>query len=422
MPAKRKYTFFYRVYRKIRYLLYVKKLRRQARKSSLRSEQQIILEGKKKAREQLKEERRAERQKKHHDRLTFNELKHKLKEEYQKNYLENKSLYEKEAAILKNARKREKKFKRYRRKRLLKFYLKICFRNIRQSLKALNPRNIPGYARFIWHNKSYIREFLVITIHSTLFFAAAYLLVFLILLFSAAISGVFFEYGSIVYFYEVLWLVRPEQWFGDSVKMVYASGPILCGILALIFAIVFSYIRTGRGLEKLFILWFFMHLFNAFFGSLLIGSLFGRGFGYAIIWSYISDTEKVIYSLISVTALFLIGVFVTRSFLISANTYYPSLEKKDQQRFIWAQIILPFVLGNTIIALIMFPEIRLYDMTVALTLLITLLPVVIGYRFSHALYFEDRPVKIRLSFKAILLALTFIILYRVVLGMGIRIG
>jgi len=422
MPAKKKYSFFYRVYRKIRYLRYVRKLRQREGKALAQSERMIVIEGRKKAREQQKEERRAEVQKKRHDRQELKEKRQKLKDEHQQGLVENKDFYEEQQAAMKATHSREKKFRRYRRKKLLRFYLKTCFRNIRLSIKTLNPRNFPRYIRFVRNNRGFIGEFLVITAHSTLFFVAAYLLVFLILLFTSAISGVFFDFSSIVYYYEVVWMVKPEEWFGDSVKMIYAAGPILCGILALFFAIIFSYIRTDRGLGKLFILWFFVHAFNAFFGSLLIGSLFGRGFGYAIIWSYISDTEKVIYSIISITALFLIGVFITRSFLISANSYYPKLEKNNQKKFIWAQVILPFLIGNALIGLIMFPEVLLYDMTVSFTLAITLIPVAIGYRFSPGLYFEEEAVKIRFRYWPILLALVFIVLFRLILGMGIMIG
>lgn len=398
---------------------YVRKLRKQERNASEQTANSLIIEGRKRAREQQRLERKADRKKQRYDRQVYKENQEKLKSESDLEWEKNKDRYERQQNELRAERVREKKFRRYRRKKLLRFYFKNCFRNILLSLKTLNPRNLPRYIRYVKNNKGFIREFAVICTHSTLFFVAAYLLVFLIMIFTAAISGIFFEYSSIVYYYEVLWLVKPEQWFGDSVKMIYAAGPILCGILALFFAIIFSYLRTDRGLGKLFILWFFLHGFNAFFGSLLIGSLFGRGFGYAIIWSYISDTEKVIYSIISITALFLLGVFTSRSFLISANSYYPHLERNQKQKFIWAQVIMPFLLGNIIIGLIMFPEVLLYDMTVSLALIITIIPVAIGHRFSTGLYFEEESPGIKFKLLPILLTVIFIALYRIILGMGI---
>jgi hypothetical protein len=253
-------------------------------------------------------------------------------------------------------------------------------------------------------------------------FVSAYLVVFLIMMGTEALSGIFFDYSAIVYYHKVLWLVKPEEWFQDSVQLIYASGPIVCGIIAVFFAIVFSYMYADKGLSKLFILWFFIHGFNAFFGALLIGSLFDRGFGYAIIWSYISDTEKVIYSIISILALFLLGVFTTRSFLVSANIYYTHLAKQKQRFFVWAQVILPFVIGNMLIGAIMFPNILWFNLVVALSLVITIVPIAAGYRFLPALYFEEDALAVKIKIRPIILALAFIALYRIILEFGIRIG
>ena len=422
MPARKKYTFLYRIYRRMRYLRYVKRLRREERRSTDRDSRAVVTESKSIAKEQRRKERIADKHKRRQEDLDRKEIKDSLKADYLQDLIDNKEHYEslqqeKHAIVV-----RDRKFKRHRRRRLLRFYLKICSRNVILSLKNLNPAKLPQLIRHIRRNKGQIKEFAVISIHSTLLFVAAYLLIFLIILFTSSISGIFFDYRSIIYYYEVLWMVKPEQWFGDSVKMIYASGPILAGVLALFFAIIFSYIRTERGLGKLFLLWLLIHGFNAFFGSLLIGSLFGRGFGYAIIWSFISDTEKVIYTIVSITALILLGVFTAQSFLISANSYYQHLKKHQQKRFIWAQAIIPFLAGNAIIALLMLPELLLYDITVSLALGLAIIPIAIGHRFAHSLYFEEETIRVKFNLRVIVFPLIFIILYRVILGFGIMIG
>jgi len=422
MSAKKKYSFFYRVYRRIRYLRYVRKLKKAILKKARQEARRKESESRKKAKAHRKQEARAYVEKKKHDRAEFKKQQEVLEEVYRQDIERNRQKYEAEEAERKAYLKKEKQFQRYRRKKLLRFYLKYCLKNILLSIRSLHPANIPLLIEHIRNNRISIREFLIITTHSTLFFVAAYILVFAIMLFASAISGVFFDYSSIVYYYEVLWIVKPEEWFGDSVKMIYSSGPIISGILAVFATIIFTYIRTERGLGKLFLLWFFIHAYNAFFGSLLIGSLFGRGFGYAIIWSFISDTEKVIYSIISITALFLLGVFVTRSFLISANSYYPQLKKRYQQYFIWAQVILPFILGNIFIGILMFPEMLWYDMTVALCLGIAILPVAVGYRFHPSLYFEEDQIRPRFLPRPIIYALAFLLAYRLILEFGIKIG
>ncbi len=422
MSARKKYTFLYRIYRRMRYLRYVRRLRREELRSADRNSRAVVTESKSIAKEHHRKERIAEKHKRRQENLDRKEIKDSLKTDYLQDLLDNKEHYESLQQERDAIAARDRKFKRHRRRRLLRFYLKICSRNVILSLKNLNPAKLPQLIRYIRSNKGEIREFAVISIHSTLLFVAAYLLIFLIILFTSSISGVFFDYRSIIYYYEVLWMVKPEQWFGDSVKMIYASGPILAGVLALFFAIIFSYIRTERGLGKLFLLWLLIHGFNAFFGSLLIGSLFSRGFGYAIIWSFISDTEKVIYTIVSITALILLGVFTAQSFLISANSYYRHLEKPQQKRFLWAQAIIPFLAGNAIIALLMLPELLLYDITVSLTLVLTIIPIAIGHRYAHSLYFEEETIRVKFNLRVIAFPLIFIILYRVILGFGIMIG
>jgi hypothetical protein len=141
-----------------------------------------------------------------------------------------------------------------------------------------------------------------------------------------------------------------------------------------------------------------------------------------IIWAYISDTEKIIYSIFSIISLFLLGVFTTRAFLISANSYFPDLQNHRQRKFIWAQVLLPYFLGTILIGLIMLPGLSWFNMTVVFSLIITIIPIGIGYRFLPSLYFEEEKYVIRLKWIPVALVIVFIILYRIILGFGIRIG
>ncbi|MEN8225683.1 MAG: hypothetical protein ABFS05_10025, partial [Bacteroidota bacterium] len=357
MPAgRKKYSFYYRIYRRLRYLRYVKKLRKLEKQQIDSADKAEEMERNRIIREQRKANRSSEKEKR--------------------------------------SGERQRRFRNRRRRRLFRLYARSCRNNTIKTIRVFNPLNLPLLFTYIRENRAETRAFVIISLHSTLLFTAAYFMIFLIVLLTSAISGLFFEYKSIIYHYEILWLVKPSQWFGDSVKMIYSSGPLLAGILAVFLAIIFSYVRTDKGLAKLFILWSFLHGFNAFFGSLLIGSLFGRGFGHAIIWSYISDSEKVIYSIVALTALFLIGVFTTKSFLISANSYYPMLDSRRYRSFIWAQLIVPFLLGNILIATVYFPEMPVYDMTVSLSLSLTIIPIALGYRFHHSMYFEEEEIRI----------------------------
>ncbi len=70
----------------------------------------------------------------------------------------------------------------------------------------------------------------------------------------------------------------------------------------------------------------------------------------------------------------------------------------------------------------MFPNILLFDLTVSMALLISIIPILIGYKSSPSLYFEEEKVKIRIKPKVMVIAIAFIVLYRIVLTAGISMG
>lgn len=412
----------YRIYRRMRYLHYVKKMRKQERKNALHEDSFLASDQKRIAREQRKADRQAEKAKKKHERDQAKQQREELKADHQRSLIENAEYHNSEQQKREALVKASRKFRKRNRARLFRFYIRYCLRRIIRGIKRLNPANLPLLVQHLKDSKSKYAEFFIILLHSTLLFVAAYLFIFFISLLASSISGVFFDYHSKIFYYGLEWTVGSEDWYGDSVKMVYSSGPIVAGIFAVFIAIIFSYIRTDRRLAKLFLLWSLLHGFNAFFGALLVGSMFGKGFGYAIVWSYISDTEKVIFSIISITILILLGIFTTRSFLISANSYYSYLDKGKQHFFVWAQVTLPFIIGNALIGLIMFPHVLEYDMTVSLTLAISIITIMLGYRSTPTLYFEEEKIQIKVKTRMVLIALVFIVGYRLVLSIGIPIG
>jgi hypothetical protein len=418
MTSRKKYSLPYRIYRRLRYLRHVVKSRAARRRMEAKAEKEEKLARKKTIRKKRLSDIQAERIKnkleKAEERILEKERRYRLKEEA--------GASAQEAQIIREEKRRLQKFRKHRRMRLFRFFMKACAKNTLRFIRGLNPLHFPRLLKHAVENRDNISKFVIIALHSTLLFVAAYLLIFFAGLITSVIAGLFFNFHSILYFHEVVWLVKPEQWYGDSVKTIFSSGPVISGILGVIMAILFAQLRTGRGLFKLFFLWGALHGFNAFFGSLLTGSIFGKGLGHALEWSYFSDTEKVIFSIISILALVLIGVFSARSFLISANSYYPHLEKRMQTRFLWAQLITPFLAGSLLVGAVMFPEILLYDMTVMYIMFITILTIIITARFYPTLYFEDEHIKIALRARLIIPSILFILLYRLVLGIGIPFG
>jgi hypothetical protein len=419
---QKKYSYIYRIYRKLRYLRYARKQRKKALRIDRLEKRKEERERNKLLKDKARTDKINDRNKRRAELEDIRDRQEVIRKEIESDQTAEderiKALQEIELESL----KKESIYRKRARRRVIRIYKKACKRNTLRIILAFNPLNIPRVFRLFRKNKRKNREFAIILLHSTVLFTAAYFLVFLVGMLISAISGLFFDYKSIIYYNEVLWLVKTEQWFGDSVKSIYASAPILLGIISIFLTFIYTYLRTEKGLIKLFLLWCILHGYNSFFGSLLLGSIFGKGMGHAIMWSYTSDSEKVIYSILAITALVLLGVFTTRSFLLTANSYYSKLKKVQFGRFILAQVILPFIIGSGIIASIMSPGISIHDYTVALALAITIIPIALRYRYFPALYFEEEDIKIELKFRKMLYALLFIALYRIILSAGIPMG
>ncbi len=69
--------------------------------------------------------------------------------------------------------------------------------------------------------------------------------------------------------------------------------------------------------------------------------------------------------------------------------------------------------------MIMFPRILVYNMTVSLTLIIAIIPIGLSHRFYPSMYFEEEDIGRKFRPSMMIYALVFIVLYRLVLGIGI---
>jgi hypothetical protein len=236
------------------------------------------------------------------------------------------------------------------------------------------------------------------------------------------ITASFFKYPVIVHYYEIYFNISPDAWYHDSVKTIFASGPLVNFAVGITFLIIFSNIREETGSFKLFFLWGFLHAVNMLFGAMLVGTLFEAGVGYVISWMYIMDTGKVLYSIISIFLLVLAGLLTTKQFLISGNTYYNEMNKSNRTPFIISQVLLPYIIGNTILIILRQPRFIFYDSFISFTMIVCILPVLFTYRSYNQLYFEEEEKKPRISWLILLVLAGVMLFFRGVLGVGIRIG
>jgi hypothetical protein len=421
-PKKKSFSPVYKVYRRLRFIRHKKKL---AKKNRLEIRHRETLE-REENRVSLKEFKLSERQKRklkekadlEERRRTKIELREELRQLKIQSKLEQRQLNIQEKVKARKIRKQDKRD----RKRLLKRLLRSQRESFIQSIRSINLTTIRIKFKNFRENAPKRKLFALISANSTILFLLAYFSLFFIAQTVTVIAASFFNYPTIVYYYEVYFNISAEAWFHDSVKTVFSAGPLVNFVIGIGFLVVYHNTRETPGPFKLFFLWGFMHSVNMLFGALLVGTLFETGVGHVISWMYIMDTGKVLFSILSIFIMVVAGLIATKEFLVSANSYYCEINPTNRTFFILAQVFMPYIAGNIILTFIRQPRFVFYDTFTSLALIISVLPVLATYRSFNELYFEEEEKKPGFVWLSGAILAAVILFFRIVLAFGIRIG
>jgi hypothetical protein len=315
---------------------------------------------------------------------------------------------------------REKAFQRRKRRRLYRYTVRITLKNFFKSLVSFRPGDISRLILELKAESPRIRKFMVIVVNSTTLFLLSYFALYFIVQAVTIVTAMMFNYPTILYYNKIYFNVGVEDWYHDSVKTIFSSGPLLAFLASLVFIILFSNKKEWTGIFKLFFLWGFLHGISMLFGAMLVGTLFSSGIGHVIEWMYVMDTGKVLYSIISIFMLVVAGFISIKPFLLSGNTYYQYLTRKNRKGFMWAQVIVPFLFGNLILVLLRLPSFMFYETFVTLTIAVSLIPVVSVYPAYRDLFFDEEKRNILIDWKYILMLFAVFVFYRGILNFGIN--
>jgi hypothetical protein len=234
------------------------------------------------------------------------------------------------------------------------------------------------------------------------------------------IAAFTFKIDTVLYYYDIDFLIRGSEWVPDAVKVIYTTAPFVSLLIALISIIVYANITEEPWAFRLFLLWLFCHSFIHFFGEFLMGNLLGKGFGYVIMYLFFLDTPKMLLTVFDIVIIVFTGLVVARLFLFSGNIYLNQLDKSNRMPFVISQLLLPFIIGTAIIFLIKIPKISSLEIGVDLSMLILMLPVFFRARVSQDLFFEEDRKKIRPFWILLICTVTAIFLFRIIFGIGVR--
>jgi hypothetical protein len=419
---KKSYSPVYKIYRRFRFLRFKKRL-------LLKTQQEIRrlkdLE-RKQQRDELKEFRLSEKQKRRikekEDLKESRKIKKELKDEFRHLKIQSE-LEQKQISAVEKEKARVSRFQEKRdRKRLLRQYLKLQRQGVVQTVRSINVATVRKKIRNFRESAPKRKLFALISFNSTILFLLSYFSLFYISQAVTVIAASFFKYPTIVYYYEVYFNIGAEAWYHDSVKTIFSAGPLMIFVIGIVFLIIYHNAREATGPFKLFFLWGFLQAVNMLFGALLVGTLFEAGVGYVISWMYIMDTGKVLFSIVSIFFLVIAGLIATKEFLISGNTYHCEINQANRTSFIFAQVLMPYLAGNIILVLLRQPRFVFYETFTGITLFISLLAVLATYKSFNDLYFEEEEKKPGIVWKPAAVLFGLILIFRIVLGFGIRFG
>lgn len=346
--------------------------------------------------------------------------KKELKAEFRERKIQEKLEWEKLSAEEKIRTKEARKLEKKEKKLIFRHQINVKMRNFLFFFRSINRLTIKQKIREFKDNAPKRRRFAVISFNSTVLYLLAYLALFLLSQAVTVITATFFNYPTIVHYYEIYFNISPEAWYHDSVRTIFSAGPLVNFVVGITFIIIYSNIRDLTGPFKLFFLWGFLHAVNMLFGALLVGTLFETGVGHVISWMYIMDTGKVLYSIISIFLLIIAGLLATKQFLISGNTYYNEINNSNRASFMISQVFLPYLLGNAFLIIIRQPRFIFYDSFIGLTLIICILPILATSRSYNELYFEEGVKKPEIAWRATAALLGAVLFFRGVLEIGLR--
>jgi len=264
------------------------------------------------------------------------------------------------------------------------------------------------------------KQQVIISINSTVLFLIAYILVFSLTSLVTAISASAYDISSELFYNQVLFYIRSYDWTSDAVKGIFSTGPILALLSGILLWILYTRVAEETGILKLLVVWMTAQCIVFFFGEMMMGALFSKGFGYVIMYLYFMDTGKMIITLFALSAMFTLGLLMARQLLFTANTYKNVLPGDQARKFVLFQYLIPFAAGNIIIGLIKLPGISLYEIFLNGSMIIFLVPIYIRAGMMQDLFFDEEMKETWIYWKSLGIALLFLILFRIGFGVGIR--
>lgn len=262
-----------------------------------------------------------------------------------------------------------------------------------------------------------------IAVNSLAYFMLAYITVIVLTnSFSILIAHVEGVSGKL-YYYGFDLIGAGNSWSSELTFLIFFFGIGFSFLLGVIFGSIFKKVRKHTRHSKIFFLWGFMISFTNFLGNVLVGAFFYFGTGvifdkFSFPWIF-----RIISGVIAFAGLIYLGIYATRDFIISLNSYQRLIERQDLRWFIRAQLIIPAIAGNLLILLLKYPMhnyVKMLDTLVWTTMIIPLVALYINLSAQQGIRFKRKQPEIRIFPVPVIILIIVALLYRFGLADGLQ--
>lgn len=263
----------------------------------------------------------------------------------------------------------------------------------------------------------------LIFVNSLSYILIAYVTVFFVVNFLQGLFATFYDIPAILFRDGLQFRADSQDWWYDSVIVVFTSKLVVFLLLALIFYAIYHKSILYKGYLKLYFLWGSFLAFTFLLGEVLYGTLLGQGFHHALSWLYIQDTGKLAFIVIILIFYVAIAMVFSKAFIVSGNIYLASYNEGALKTIFLYHMFFPYLVAMGVITLLKLPEFPVVEL-LSLYTGVLVFGILLFNMGKHARLFrqDEEPKPLFLDHKALLVAVFLLAGFVVIFENGLHLG
>jgi hypothetical protein len=243
-------------------------------------------------------------------------------------------------------------------------------------------------------------------INSTIAFLASYTVVYVSFQFVTALFAKRYNLFYKLFFFKVEYTQNWDYWQIEPVLKTFLAGPIFCLFAGIICFVIQNAVRKKPGIIKFFWLWLGVNYLN-FVGTQVIllpiksGSenLHASNLGVVSTYLFWDDFTKIIFSIIASLLMIFVGFIASKPFIQTSNSTSFVYKNENKVVYLFHIVFLPYIIGSGITLVYFSDGYFILNITIILTLFITVISIFINslksrmimiYRFPETNGIENR--------------------------------